>query len=91
MVSPRIYDQIQSFHVNKLLATLSDHFSIKVKLRTKCINNLLKKYSKSQYFKSQLLEATKQYKELLKSKQKLYLDKLINELDNMRAATPRDT
>ena len=37
MVSPNIYHQIMSFHVNKLLATLSDHCSIEVKLRTKFI------------------------------------------------------
>ena len=52
-------------------------------------SNLLKKYPKSQYLKSQLLEATKQYKKLLKSKQKLYLDKLFDELDNMKNSNPR--
>ena len=52
-------------------------------------SNLLKKYPKSQYLKSQLLDATKQYKKLLKSKQKLYLDKLFDELDNMKNSNPR--
>ena len=39
MVSPRLYHQIQSFQVDKLYPTLSDHCPIHVKLRTRFISN----------------------------------------------------
>ena len=39
MVSPRLYHQIQSFQVDQLFPTLSDHCPISVKLMTKFISN----------------------------------------------------
>ena len=50
---------------------------------------LVKKYPKSQYLKTQLLGASKQYKKLLKSKQKLYLNKMFDDLDNLKNKNPR--
>ena len=52
-------------------------------------SNLLKKDPKNQYIKSQLLLATKQYKKMLKSKQKEYLEGLFNELDSLKNNNPR--
>ena len=50
---------------------------------------LVKKYPKSQYLKTQLLGASKQYKKLLNSKQKLYLNKMFDDLDNLKNNNPR--
>ena len=50
---------------------------------------LLKKYPNNQYLKSQLLAESKQYKKLLKSKQKTYLNKLFMDLDSMKDNNPR--
>ena len=55
----------------------------------KLSSNLLKKDPKNQYIKGKILEASKQYKKMLKSKQKEYLEGLFNELDSMKNNNPR--
>ena len=52
-------------------------------------SKLLKKYPKSQFLKTQLLAASKQYKKLLKLKQKLFVDKMFEELDSFKNSNPR--
>ena len=52
-------------------------------------SKLLKKYPNSQYLKTQLLAASKQYKKLVKTKQKIFLNKMFDELENMKNKNPR--
>ena len=52
-------------------------------------SKLLKKYPKSQFLKTQPLGASKEYKKLRKSKQKLFLEKMFEELDGFKNSNPR--
>ena len=51
-------------------------------------SKLLKKYPKSQFLKTQPLGASKEYKKLRKSKQKLFLEKMFEELDGFKNSNP---
>ena len=52
-------------------------------------SNLLKKFPRSQFLKSRLLMESKQYKKLMKTKQKLFLNKMFEELDSCKNSNPR--
>ena len=64
-----------------------DESCVTIQKQISLTSKLLKKYPNSQYLKTQLLAASKQYKKLLKTKQKMFLNRMFDELENMKNKT----
>ena len=60
-----------------------------VSRRIKQTSYLLKKHPKNSYLRGCIQSETKQYKKLLKAKQKEYISQLFVDLDNLHSANPR--
>ena len=61
-----------------------DETCVTIQKQINLTSKLLKKYPNNQYLKTQLLAASKQYKKLLKTKQKLFLNKMFDELETLK-------
>ena len=66
-----------------------DESCVTIQKQISLTSKLLKKYPNSQYLKTQLLAASKQYKKLLKTKQKMFLNRMFDELENIKNKNPR--
>ena len=66
-----------------------DESCVTIQKQISLTSKLLKKYPNSQYLKTQLLAASKQYKKMLKTKQKMFLNKMFDELENIKNKNPR--
>ena len=66
-----------------------DETCLSMKKRIKQSSYLLKKYPKNSFLRDSLRSETKQYRKLVKSKQKEYVNQLFVDLDNLHSSNPK--